>query len=101
MSNIIKHAYQIRCQTNGELVERMGILLSKGLVFTNERIRTIENMKREYSGSWPLWHYIQIGHHSSCIRIMNTSPNPKTSYGYIPFFSLSFDSFVSDILPTL
>ena len=96
--------YRIECISTNQMVERMGFLFRKGMVFTGDRVNDILDVREQY-GDFNSWRYIFFGQSKICKKIFNTgcSKNP----GYIrddveiKYTTITCDDFVRDVLPTL
>ena len=89
--------YVINFVKNENLQKAMHFLFSKGLVFTDGRIRNTLEMRSKFF-DFAEWHWIYICHDPECKRVMNTS---KIVYrGYL-VHRISFKEFVKEVLPQL
>ena len=96
-------AYKIKCLTNDNLIERVDFLFRHKMVFTNRRIKTIAETRRQYDDI-KYWYYILFCHDEECQRIFNTSASNCSffgSHGAIIFTTIAWNDFVRDVLPTL
>jgi hypothetical protein len=98
----MRNGFQIKCKDAAQLVKRMEILFKAGLVFTNDRHKTVKEMKENYS-AWNRWTHIYVGHDEDCKRVMNTGNTNRESIGYngSKITPVIFTKFVKEILPTL
>jgi hypothetical protein len=92
-------AYIIKFRTNESFQKGFKFLLSKGFVFTTDRIKTFEKAEYEYNTLG--WKIIYLGH-NDCRMVMNTSSICESKMCNInePFILTSFSKFKKDILPT-
>jgi hypothetical protein len=94
-----KIGYIVKFDSNQELIKMMQFLFGKGLVFTDNRIRTIDKAIQTYN-DWFSWNYI-IFNHRECKRVMNSTVYNSDSWcgTYLKHISLEF--FLKEILPSL
>lgn len=80
----------------------MKVLVKKGFVFTCERHRDFDKIKRRYP-EWDEWIYIYVGHNTytkyGCKMIMNTASYKDDDY-WGETKNVDFRRFYKEILPT-
>lgn len=100
---MLTKAYIISCRSSEQLKERMKILFSKGLVFTDGRYRSWEDIESLYSDS-SSWLYI-VSNHMECKRVLNTMSSKTDLYwtenGSVILNSIRFDVYLKRVVPYL
>ncbi len=96
----------IHCDSGKEMLQTLETLLKIGFVFTTDRHKTIDDIKRHFF-DYSRWRYIYIGHNlmnpfdddfgPACKMIMNTS---CSSGCWRTEKKVTLPEFLNDIFPT-